>query len=204
MPRGQNTASLKKVASGMNGSEINAVLSAGIRSFHKGFATYPDTQIGLETFRKDTEAYFTYCKEQNELATQNNANAVVPDIESWAAYLGTTRRTILRYEKSRGEEWQQAISAAKEIIIACKKQLAFIGKMPPVLAIFDLTNNGDYVNSNEFKLTTTAPQEPKQITQEEWEKVIDSEPEAPKLLFDDYEESSEEPPTLSYPPIGDE
>ncbi len=187
MPRGQNTASLKKVASGMNGAEISAVLNAGIRSFHKGFAIYPDDQIGLEAFRHDTEAYFTYCKEQNELAAQNNTNAVVPDIESWAAYLGTTRRTILRYEKSRGKEWQQAISAAKEIITACKKQLAFIGKMPPVLAIFDLTNNGDYVNASEFKLATEIAPESKRITEEDWEKLLDAESEVPELI--DREES---------------
>ena len=66
-----------------------------------------------------------------------------------------------------------------------------------------LTNNSGYINASEFKLTTEAPKESKQITLEEWEKIIDSEPEPPKLLFDNYEESEEKPPTLDYSPIGE-
>ena len=53
--------------------------------------------------------------------------------------------------------------------------------MSPVLAIFDLTNNSDYVNSSEFRLAAEVAPEAKQITAEEWERVIDAEPEAPKL-----------------------
>lgn len=181
MPRGQNTVGLKKVAASMTGTEINAVLNAGIAAYHKGFAIYPDTAEGLAAFRRDSESYLTHCRDQNESAAQGHASPVVPDVESWASYLGTTRRTITRYEKGRDEEWKQAISAVKEIITACKKQLAFTGKMPPVLAIFDLTNNSGYVNASEFRLTADAAPEAKQITAEEWEKVIDAEPEAPKL-----------------------
>ena len=105
---------------------------------------------------------------------------LIPDVESWATYLGITRKTILNYEK-RGEDWQNAIAFYKGIITACKKQLALAGKMPPVLAIFDLTNNSDYVNASEFRLSAETTPEAKQITAEEWEKVIDAEPEAPKL-----------------------
>jgi hypothetical protein len=181
MPSGERTPSLKKVAASMTGTEINDVLSAGISSYHKGFAVYPDTAEGLAAFRRDSESYLAHCRDQNEAAALGLASPVVPDIESWASYLGTTRRTIARYEKGRDEEWKQAISAVKEIITACKKQLAFVGKMSPVLAIFDLTNNSDYVNSSEFRLSAEAAPEAKQITAEEWEKVIDAEPEAPKL-----------------------
>lgn len=181
MPSGERTPSLKKVAASMTGTEITDVLSAGISAYHKGFAVYPDTAEGLAAFRRDSESYLAYCRDRNEAATQGLASPVVPDIESWASYLGTTRRTIARYEKGRDEDWKQAISAVKEIITACKKQLAFVGKMSPVLAIFDLTNNSDYVNSSEFRLSAEAAPEAKQITAEEWEKVIDAEPEAPKL-----------------------
>ena len=203
MPRGQNMPSLKKIATTTSGAEIASTLNASIRAFKQGIVAYEDSEIGLKRFRKDSENYLEYVKAVNESAAQNNTGSSIPDIEAWAAHLGITRMTINRYEK-RGGDWETTIANMKGIITACKKQLALAGKMPPVLAIFDLTNNSGYINSNEFKLTTTAPQEPKQITQEEWERIIDSEPEPPKLLFNDYEESSEEPPTLSYPPIGDE
>lgn len=203
MPRGESTPSLKKIATATNGTEIAATLNSSIRAFKQGIVAYEDSQEGLQRFRKDSENYLEYVKAVNESAAQNSTGGIIPDIESWAAHLGITRMTINRYEK-RGNDWEETISSMKGIITACKKQLALAGKMPPVLAIFDLTNNSGYVNANEFKLVTETPREPKQITAEEWEKLLDAEPEPPKLLFDDYEESSEEPPTLDYPPIGDE
>lgn len=203
MPRGESTPSLKKTAAATNGAEIAATLNASIKAFKQGIVAYEDSEIGLKRFRKDSENYLEYVKAVNESATLNGVSGTIPDIESWAAHLGITRMTINRYER-RGSDWAETIASIKCIITACKKQLALAGKMPPVLAIFDLTNNSGYVNANEFRLVSETPQEPKQITVEEWERIIDSEPEPPKLLFNDYEESSEEPPTLNYPPIGDE
>lgn len=202
MPRGESTPSLKKTATATNGTEIAATLNASIRAFKQGIVAYEDSQEGLERFRKDSENYLEYVKAVNESAAQNGAGGAVPDIEAWAAHLGITRMTINRYER-RGSDWEETISSMKGIITACKKQLALAGKMPPVLAIFDLTNNSGYINASEFKLTTEAPKESKQITLEEWEKIIDSEPEPPELLFDNYEESEEKPPTLDYSPIGE-
>lgn len=202
MPSGESTPSLKKAATATNGTEIAATLNASIRAFKQGIVAYEDSQEGLERFRKDSENYLTYVQATNESAAQNNTGGAIPDIEAWAAHLGITRMTISRYER-RGGDWETTIANMKGIITACKKQLALAGKMPPVLAIFDLTNNSGYINASEFKLTTEAPKESKQITLEEWEKIIDSEPEPPKLLFDNYEESEEKQPTLDYSPIGE-
>lgn len=204
MPSGEHTPSLKKAATATNGTEIAATLDASIRAFKQGIVAYEDSQEGLERFRKDSESYLTYVQATNESAAQNNTGTggAIPDVEAWAAHLGITRMTISRYER-RGGDWEATIANMKGIITACKKQLALAGKMPPVLAIFDLTNNSGYINASEFKLTTEAPKESKQITLEEWEKIIDSEPEPPKLLFDNYEESEEKPPTLDYSPIGE-
>lgn len=202
MPRGESTPSLKKTATATNGTEIAATLNASIRAFKQGIVAYEDSQEGLERFRKDSENYLEYVKATNESASQNGVGGSIPDIEAWAAHLGITRMTISRYER-RGGDWETTIANMKGIITACKKQLALAGKMPPVLAIFDLTNNSGYINASEFKLTTEAPKESKQITLEEWEKIIDSEPEPPKLLFDNYEESEEKQPTLDYSPIGE-
>lgn len=202
MPRGESTPSLKKAATATNGTEIAATLNASIRAFKQGIVAYEDSQEGLERFRKDSENYLTYVQATNESAAQSSIGGAIPDVEAWAAHLGITRMTISRYER-RGGDWETTIANMKGIITACKKQLALAGKMPPVLAIFDLTNNSGYINASEFKLTTEAPKESKQITLEEWEKVIDSEPEPPKLLFDNYEESEEKQPTLDYSPIGE-
>lgn len=202
MPRGESTPSLKKAATATNGTEIAATLNASIRAFKQGIVAYEDSQEGLERFRKDSESYLTYVQATNESAARDNVGGAIPDVEAWAAHLGITRMTISRYER-RGGDWETTIANMKGIITACKKQLALAGKMPPVLAIFDLTNNSGYINASEFKLTTEAPKESKQITLEEWEKVIDSEPEPPKLLFDNYEESEEKQPTLDYSPIGE-
>lgn len=202
MPRGESTPSLKKAATATNGTEIAATLNASIRAFKQGIVAYEDSQEGLERFRKDSESYLTYVQATNESAARDNVGGAIPDVEAWAAHLGITRMTISRYER-RGGDWETTIANMKGIITACKKQLALAGKMPPVLAIFDLTNNSGYINASEFKLTTEAPKESKQITLEEWEKVIDSEPEPSKLLFDNYEESEEKQPTLDYSPIGE-
>lgn len=202
MPSGESTPSLKKAATATNGTEIAATLNASIQAFKQGIVAYEDSQEGLERFRKDSENYLTYVQATNESAAQNNTGGAIPDIEAWAAHLGITRMTISRYER-RGGDWETTIANMKGIITACKKQLALAGKMPPVLAIFDLTNNSGYINASEFKLTTEAPKESKQITLEEWEKIIDSEPEPPKLLFDNYEEPEEKRPTLDYSPIGE-
>lgn len=202
MPSGESTPSLKKAATATNGTEIAATLNASIRAFKQGIVAYEDSQEGLERFRKDSENYLTYVQATNESAAQSSVGGAIPDVEAWAAHLGITRMTISRYER-RGGDWETTIANMKGIITACKKQLALAGKMPPVLAIFDLTNNSGYINASEFKLTTEAPKESKQITLEEWEKVIDSEPEPPKLLFDNYEESEEKQPTLDYSPIGE-
>ena len=152
MPRGgKRMPSLQDVAKTMKGDELDVILSS-------------------------SRSYFAQVRDINRQGEMR----LIPDVESWATYLGITRKTILNYEK-RSEDWRNAIAFYKGIITACKKQLALAGEMPPVLAIFDLTNNSDYVNSSEFRLSAEAAPEAKQITAEEWEKVIDAEPEAPKL-----------------------
>lgn len=197
MPRGESTPSLKKAATATNGTEIAATLDASIRAFKRGIVAYEDSEIGLRRFRKDSENYLEYVKAVNESAAQNGAGGAVPDIESWAAHLGITRMTINRYER-RGSDWEETISSMKGIITACKKQLALAGKMPPVLAIFDLTNNSGYINASEFKLVGETQQEAKQITAEEWEKVIDCEPEPPKLSdFKFFDPDSTEPEEIT-------
>ena len=112
---------------------------------------FEDSPAGLLDFKEASIAYLEYVKETNN--NPDNENHLVPDIESWATYLGTTRKTIAEYERFRSSEWQDFIGLVKGSLTACKKQLAFRQKIPTVLALFDLTNNSGYVNSSEFKLS---------------------------------------------------
>lgn len=131
--------------------DLDAILDMSIRSVKLGRSPkFTDDAAGLAEFREASIAYLDHVKKTND--NPDNENKLIPDIESWAAYLGTTRKTILEYEKGRDEEWRDFILQMKNIITACKKQLAFRQKIPTLLAVFDLTNNSDYVNTSEFKL----------------------------------------------------
>lgn len=186
MPRGgKRMPSYRDIAETMDGDELDAILDVSLqglaRAREKGSQPmYSNSPEGLKSFKHDSEEYLTFVRNVNKTPTEGGKLRLVPDIESWAAFLGVTRHMITGYEK-RGSDWKSTIDAVKGVITACKKQLAFTGKMPPVLAIFDLTNNSDYVNASEFRLSAETAPEAKQITAEEWEKVIDAEPEAPKL-----------------------
>jgi hypothetical protein len=79
--------------------------------------------------------------------------------------MGISRMTLLNYERLRSDEWVEFISLVKTALTSAKKQLAFRQKIPTVLAIFDLCNNSNYVNSSEFKLEAQGVSEqPKQLT----------------------------------------
>lgn len=139
---------------------LEAVLNMTIESLKIGRPpTYPETEQGLEEFKRTTIDYFQYVKDTN--ASPDVDKKLVPDIEGWAVFTGLTRRTILTYEKQRGENWRNFIEQTKNAISACKKELAFHQQIPPVVAMFDLTNNHSYVNTSEFKIEAISdkPQE---------------------------------------------
>lgn len=115
------------------------------RSIMRGVCKYPDTSEGLQTFKERTQAYFDFV----EKANMGNEKGICSDVESWAISLGCTRQTILNY-RSRSGDWAEFIDYTKEIILAQKKAFAFSGRIPPLLAIFDLTNNHGYYSTSEF------------------------------------------------------
>lgn len=167
--------------------DLNAVLDMSIRSVTLGRpAKFPDTEQGFKDFREASISYLEYVRETNN--SPDNNNHLIPDVESWATFLGTTRMTILSYEKSRSDQWKEFIGLIKGSITACKKQLAYRQKIPTVLALFDLCNNSGYVNSSEFKLNTgEAEHYTKLLTVEDLPKLgnidkrIDSTSELPRL-----------------------
>lgn len=114
---------------------------------------YMETDQGLEEFRKKTLDYINHVQTIN--SGDDDSKKVIVDIESWACYLGITRATIATYERSRNSDWKQFIAVVKNGIAAVKKEAAFHGQMQPMIAVFDMANNHDYKNTNEFKLNVS-------------------------------------------------
>lgn len=132
--------------------DLAAILDMSIASLKAGRPpAFEDTPDGLQDFKNESIAYLEYVRRVNN-GNDNEREHLIPDVESWATYMGITRMTILTYEKSRDDGWKEFIGLMKGAITAAKKQLAFKQKIPTVLALFDLTNNSGYVNSSEFKL----------------------------------------------------
>lgn len=143
--------------------DLDAVLEMSITSIKAGrSAKFPNTAEGLEDFKQASIGYLEYVRKVNE--NPANENKIIPDVECWAVYLGTTRQTINTYERTRDENWYEFISVFKGALTACKKQLAFRQKIPTVLAVFDLTNNSGYVNSSEFKLQQEDAERPRALS----------------------------------------
>ena len=162
--------------------DLDAILEVGANSLKIDRSVkFPDDAQGLEDFKQATIDFFDYVR-----ATNSNPaceHKLIPDVELWASYLGTTRMTILRYEKNRGEEWQSFIEQVKGLITAAKKQLIYRQKIPAIVGIFDLCNNSGYSNTSEFKLSAQ---------QFEPEKKALSSKELPKLFAEAEEISKTE------------
>lgn len=112
-------------------------------------AYYPDTRQGLDDFINATIDYFEYCETINSNPELEEKQKLIPDIESWACYIGVTRQTIWQYEK-RSSEWADVIGYYKNAIGSIKKNLALHNKIPSLVFLFDAANNHQYFNSNQF------------------------------------------------------
>lgn len=59
----------------------------------------------------------------------------------------------------RNVEWREAIDTVRNAIATCKVQLASHYRVPPIVHLFDMTNNFDYYNTNQFTLTAEPPRD---------------------------------------------
>nr|DAW92575.1 MAG TPA: DNA packaging protein gp3 [Bacteriophage sp.] len=135
-------------------NDLDALLTVSIEQLGERKAgrlsSFPDNQEGMEAFVLATQRYFQYIADANK----KNEEKLIPDIEGWCIFLGITKQTVLNYAK-RSQDWADTIEYIKESILAAKKQLAFRFKIPPVVYLNDVSNNHDYLNTNEFKLVTS-------------------------------------------------
>lgn len=153
--------------------DLQALVSMGIVSMKGNTGKYPNSPEGLEALKQDIIGYFEYINATNANMEKQN---VYPDIEGLAMYLRITRKTLSLYER-RGGEWADLIGRAKTVITAVKRQLADTFRIPPILHIFDLTNNAGYVNSSEFRLSPEAPKDDTvpRISEKELKRIANSE-----------------------------
>lgn len=149
----------------MESDDLTAVLNLGIQALKRGAsAKYSADEEGYKLFVERSKSYLDYVNGINQ--NSNIEKKLIVDIESWCVYLGITRETLRNYD-ARGEVWHEFISYFKEIIVMCKKQLAFNFRMPPMVHLFDLVNNHGYHNTNEFHITAYAPKEETKLSEEE-------------------------------------
>lgn len=120
-------------------------------------AKYPNSFEGLEAFKENARNYFEYLRSANDKLEERQQ--LIPDVEGLSLYCGIDRRTLEKY-RERGGEWQSVIDYIKNSIAYAKKQLALKGKIPTVMAIFDLSNNHNYFNVSEYKLSMNNSDKP--------------------------------------------
>lgn len=94
----------------------------------------------------------------------------VPDVESFCDYVDAWRDLLCEYEKK--PEYSDAIKRIKNWIYARKKQLAFAGKMPPAVFIFDAKNNAGYVDKQEVESKDTITHKFEDMTDEQLDAAI--------------------------------
>ena len=170
----------------MTADDLTAIIEIGTTAIEKRYGAHPKYTAdasGLQEFICQSKNYLNYVQTVN--SNPEVERKLIIDIESWCVFLGITRETLRQYA-GRSKEWQDFIAFFKEIIASGKKQLSLTGKIPPMIAVFDLTNNHNYRNTNEFHLQTTQNEPEQELSAEELLK------KARKLVGFSEEEQSEE------------
>lgn len=165
-------------------NDLQAICELAIDSLqrHGGrIAKYADTAEDRERFLSDCVSYFQHLTEGNK--DRETEEMLLPSVESLCLFLGISRTTLFSYSH-RSEEWKEIIDTVRNAIASAKMQLACRGKIPSIVAIFDLTNNYSYYNTNMFTISTEPPQDSHdtpRITESELARLaeFDDEPQLP-------------------------
>lgn len=161
--------------------DLSELLKMQIRALKSGggIVKYADDTAGFDAFIQKSVRFLEYVNDYNENAELENKPIIVPSVELWACFLCVSRVTLLNYAK-RGENWKTFIETFRNGLQAAKLQMASRGKMPPLIYIFDATNNGaNYANTSEFKLSDTESERREVISN------LDRDALAKKYGFDD-------------------
>lgn len=98
-----------------------------------------------------SQNYFQYIIDAN----MNNVH-LIPDVEGLCAYIEVSRTQLFEWERTRGEDFSNAIALIKNEIASAKKQLALKGKIPPIVFATDFNNNHGYIQRQSLDMNVKA------------------------------------------------
>ena len=168
----------------LENDDLQAVTELCISSLKKHGgkkAIYADTPQDLQRFIDDATNYFQMLHDANQDVEPDKQ--LYPSIESLCLYLGFSRNVLSQYGK-RSSEWREAIDCVRNAIATCKVQLASHYRVPPLVHLFDMTNNFAYFNTNQFVISTEQPEatQPPQIAESQLARIaVGAEAELPQL-----------------------
>lgn len=96
----------------------------------------------VEEFEEVATNYINYIRDRASEGVR-----LIPDIEGFCAFAGICRETLNDWERSRPGAYSDTIKRLKNNIAAFKKQLAFSGKIPPIVFATDFNNNHGYTQA---------------------------------------------------------
>ncbi|MBE7728051.1 MAG: hypothetical protein E7244_27790 [Enterocloster citroniae] len=145
----KNFLDIAKTLSPEEVQPMNELICAAMKNLGGRPYKYPNSNEGLEAFVTNSTAYFEYIAKANKQINNDKRN-LIQSIESYALFLGITRKTLAEYEK-RGGIWKELIDFYKNSIAASNMDLVLRGAIPSIVGVWYFINNFGYFNTNEFK-----------------------------------------------------
>lgn len=114
----------------------------------KGKGGRPRKYETSEELQEGIKKYLVYIAEKNAAGV-----ALIPDVEGLALFLGVSRSTLYEWQNSRPGEFSDTLKRTLNAIAAAKKQLALMGKIPPLVFATDFNNNHGYTQQQNIEIT---------------------------------------------------
>ena len=117
---------------------------------------------GMKPQYKYLDEFLGMCDAYWELMKRYNDDGIklIPDVESFCAFSGVDRDTLMSWgngNSDKEEGFTVAVKTNWNMMAACKKQLAFNGKIPPLVFATDFNNNHGYTQKQETTITVRNP-----------------------------------------------
>lgn len=108
----------------------------------KGKGGRPRKIETVEELQEGIQNYLLYISDYNAAGVP-----LIPDVEGLAMFLGVNRSTLYEWQTSRPGEFSDTLKRTLNAIAAAKKQLALMGKIPPLVFATDFNNNHGYTQA---------------------------------------------------------
>jgi len=109
-----------------------------------------------EELQEAINEYFEYCDSQKEISINDKGQTKVIQkpytISGLCVFLDITRETLNEYSKK--QEYSDTIKKARQIVESYVEENSLIGRLNPVVSIFNLKNNFGWVDKIEVNTNT--------------------------------------------------